>query len=847
MKRARKSPLRFYLFWIFSGFILLLLTLLYISPEKIEYVEQGNLNGNAFIHYDDLNNDGIKEKLYYYHYHSLKNPNVFLYGKNQQFKEIWTLKGESFKGNILFCLDINNDLEKECYTFTLKDNTLWMHLILASYQNSDLIHSYPVQLPKELADNPTIHFLDTTDMNQDKIKEILFTIHSGNSSKFIFQFDFTAKNIRQIETDYPIESIQKLSSPKHSTSYIALTKEKQNEYKILRLSNKLEIKDAFPLDSKTGKDISILVKNNTCILLDSNPKKNQMQLIVLTAKGDTIAQKKLAIMESVEYALLGADKERIWLLKNREPLALNYQLEPAKKHFLYNPSKIIKQGIKSNYHLIKTDLEEAPDIPFLPVSDEMIIAEKFRKNIKIQNISSSQKENIYFLQAGSKWNRIKVEQHLVFYGLIVILLIGTFIPLILLIVNRVGIIIKKWRVKKQWSIQNDLSGKKEQILSYKLKKHHFIELLEITDIPFKIGEKIPKGIMNDFPITEILHDICIYYSKDKLSIVPVIYPLKKWSPLETNEKILLLKVIKGILSQINKKKYNRKVYLHVIQYSSYIQILLEDIDMESNEYKQNFISDFESPDELFSSNFSIDISKNKGYLVKIRIPIKETSKPRENKIKIILAEDHDVSLFGLLSLLKREENIEVVGTAKNGKEVLALLKSKKADIVITDIAMPEMDGVELSAVLNDTYPEVKTIVFTMYMENWFIEKLMENNVKGFVSKSSRTTELIEAIKNASKNLNYYCPQFQSKINPDSIQSASPADYLPMHLSKMETDILRIYYSEQDPKVISDKLDISVDSVSTFLEILKHKLKADTPDQLIKYAYKVYDRPTKNLH
>lgn len=800
------------------------------------------------MHYDDINNDGIKEKLYYYHYHSLQNPNVILYEKNSQIKEIWSLKGKSFKGNTLFCLDINNDGKKECYTFTIKDNKLWLHLILASYNNSDLIHSYPVQLPKNFTDNPDVYFLDCLDTNQDKIKEILFTIDSDKSNRLIYRFDFSAKKITQVQTNLEIESIQKTVHPNNSRAYIALAKnEPKNSYQIHRLSSELKVTHSSPLDVKPGNKISMLAEKNKCILLRTNPISNQQHLLVLSPKGEIEAEKKIASKTGDIYALLGADKKNIWLVRDSNLIAFNYQLEPNKKTFfsqLINADKLQQNATR---YLSNKDLNQKLNINYLPISDELKIAEALNKEIRIQDLSNSKKESSFFLQSESNWYLFKIEQNLLFYMGIGLFLLFIIIPVFLLLGQPIRRKIKYAILSKKWKSQIYPSGNKDQIFTYKLKKQHFSELMQLADISFNTNKSIPTGVLDDFPITEILHDICVYYSQEKVEIIPAIYPLKKWNPLEKDEKIFLLKVIKGILDQLDKKTAYRKVHLHIIQYPSHIQVLLEDTNQPDKKHYQPFLSEIEASGDLYNTSFSTDVSERKGTLVKVKIPLSKKRKTHEKKIKIIIAEDHDVSLFGLISLLKREQEIEIAGTAKNGQEVLTLLKSKKADIVITDIAMPDMDGIELSAALNKNYPEIKIIVFTMYMENWFIEKLLENKVKGFVSKSSRTTELIEAIKSASKGLNYYCPKFEKKMNPNTVQPTSVINYLPAQLSKMETDILRVYYTTQNPEIIADKLDVSTDSVTTFLEILMNKFKANTPEELKNYAYKIYSGQTKNLN
>jgi DNA-binding NarL/FixJ family response regulator len=227
-----------------------------------------------------------------------------------------------------------------------------------------------------------------------------------------------------------------------------------------------------------------------------------------------------------------------------------------------------------------------------------------------------------------------------------------------------------------------------------------------------------------------------------------------------------------------------------------------------------------------------------GTVVNVLIPLDRNErelKQKNQKTRIIIAEDHDVSLFGLISMFKTKDDIEIIGTAKNGMEVLKLLESKDTDVVITDISMPGMDGIELAERLKNEYPKIKVIVFTMYLENWFVEQLINHGAKGFVSKNSRTTELLSAVRTVMYGNNFYCPQFKSKFgfkgNGSNIKQKLDS------LSKNELHIVKQYAENLSKDQIAQKMDLSEKVMESFIANILLKLNAGDEDEIIRIAKK----------
>ena len=116
------------------------------------------------------------------------------------------------------------------------------------------------------------------------------------------------------------------------------------------------------------------------------------------------------------------------------------------------------------------------------------------------------------------------------------------------------------------------------------------------------------------------------------------------------------------------------------------------------------------------------------------------------KINLLIADDHTMFLQGIVSLLEQESEINIVGKAVNGIEALEIIKTKKPDLVILDISMPEMDGIELSKILKKDFPEVKILVVSTHSNIKIISRLIRIGVNGYLLKNAEKSELLTAIR-----------------------------------------------------------------------------------------------------
>jgi len=132
-------------------------------------------------------------------------------------------------------------------------------------------------------------------------------------------------------------------------------------------------------------------------------------------------------------------------------------------------------------------------------------------------------------------------------------------------------------------------------------------------------------------------------------------------------------------------------------------------------------------------------------------------------IKLVIADDHEIYRDGLKIMLRRQPDIEVIGEAANGRELIALIERTKPDIVLTDIVMPVMDGIDATRLLRQQYPSINIIALSMFDQDNLIIEMLESGAKGYLLKNADKAEIIDAIKSVYKDIPYYCRSTSVKL------------------------------------------------------------------------------------
>lgn len=205
-------------------------------------------------------------------------------------------------------------------------------------------------------------------------------------------------------------------------------------------------------------------------------------------------------------------------------------------------------------------------------------------------------------------------------------------------------------------------------------------------------------------------------------------------------------------------------------------------------------------------------------------------------INVLIADDHQMFIDGLKALLKDLPGINVVGEACNGKEAVLHCKDNSVDIVIMDVNMPEMDGVEATKVLSKTNKNLKILGLSMHRDRHFIADMLKSGASGYILKNTGKKDLLNAIHTLNSGDSYVSEEV-SKILLYSFLKDSGKYEVNERLSGRETEVLECIAVGLTTLEIGEKLFISKNTVETHRKNLLYKLKAKNTAELVNNAYK----------
>jgi DNA-binding NarL/FixJ family response regulator len=208
-------------------------------------------------------------------------------------------------------------------------------------------------------------------------------------------------------------------------------------------------------------------------------------------------------------------------------------------------------------------------------------------------------------------------------------------------------------------------------------------------------------------------------------------------------------------------------------------------------------------------------------------------------IRLFIVDDHKLVRDGMKAILSGIKNIEITGEATDGKELFELLRDRQPDVIIMDISLPEISGIELTRMLTQQYPEIRVLVLSMYNDEEFIFNSIKAGAKGFLPKNTSREELVEAINAIYQGEEFFGESISKIILRSYVRKATenhePADKGRETLSPREIEILRLFVEGHINKEISEMLDISIRTVETHKNHIMKKLALRSTVEMVKYA------------
>jgi DNA-binding NarL/FixJ family response regulator len=212
-----------------------------------------------------------------------------------------------------------------------------------------------------------------------------------------------------------------------------------------------------------------------------------------------------------------------------------------------------------------------------------------------------------------------------------------------------------------------------------------------------------------------------------------------------------------------------------------------------------------------------------------------------NKINVILVDDHRIVRDGIKSLLQNEDDIYVIGEASSYGELSEMLLMRTPDIIILDIALPDLSGIEITKIISANFPSVRVIILTMYANEDFIFNSIKAGAKGYLPKNTTKEELIKAIHSVYNDEDYFSDMISSLILKSYVKQAKRNQVSPENLvdllTRREEEILKLCAEGISNKEIADRLFISSRTVESHKNHIMNKLQLKTNVDLVKFALK----------
>lgn len=200
-------------------------------------------------------------------------------------------------------------------------------------------------------------------------------------------------------------------------------------------------------------------------------------------------------------------------------------------------------------------------------------------------------------------------------------------------------------------------------------------------------------------------------------------------------------------------------------------------------------------------------------------------------IKIMLVDDHELVRTGVRRLLEDNPELEIVGEACSGEEAISLVRELKPDVVLMDLNMPGIGGLETTRKIKHLTPNVRIIIVTMVDDTLFPQRLLKAGASGYLTKGAKTDEIMRAIRDVMVNKRYISPDLALKMATSVDEDKSPFD----ELSERELQVLMMLLEGQRVTEISSKLFLSPKTISTYRARLHEKLNVKTDIELTRLA------------
>jgi DNA-binding NarL/FixJ family response regulator len=206
----------------------------------------------------------------------------------------------------------------------------------------------------------------------------------------------------------------------------------------------------------------------------------------------------------------------------------------------------------------------------------------------------------------------------------------------------------------------------------------------------------------------------------------------------------------------------------------------------------------------------------------------------KDKIRIVIADDHEILASGIAVMLSKHDEFEIIGTAKDGNEVIKMVQKNTTDLAILDLNMPNLNGIQTTEKLKKDFPDVKILILSMFDREGYIQNALDAGVDGYVLKNVNEDEIVAAIHRIMQGKTYFSQDVMEKMaNKMRIYGEAEGG---VKLSETERKILKLLGEGDTSDEIALKLEQSTHSIVSYRKMLLQKFEAKNVSHLIKVAF-----------
>ncbi len=209
-----------------------------------------------------------------------------------------------------------------------------------------------------------------------------------------------------------------------------------------------------------------------------------------------------------------------------------------------------------------------------------------------------------------------------------------------------------------------------------------------------------------------------------------------------------------------------------------------------------------------------------------------------NTIRTLIADDHTIVRAGIRSLLEKLPDVVVVGEASDGRELLSMMKQRQPNLVLTDIAMPNLNGIETAARIVKDFPHVKVIILSMHANEEYVARALRAGASGYLLKNAATAELEVAVRAVARGETYLSPLISKHVISNYLARDEEGRGQPVTLTARQREILQLVAEGKSTKEIAAMLNLGVKTIETHRAQLMERLDIHDVPGLVRYAMRI---------